>query len=159
MPVLADPPGDPEERLADQQAALVRALVAGGPVPGGFDPTRVAATVGALARKRAREVAKAWPALAYQLGEEFTDRFLAYAAASPRRGRGALADGLAFADTLERTGELSGQARVERLMAQARLATGIFIRVLLAGESGSRQLVAVLRVPLLGEHWLRLPVK
>ena len=47
------------ERLAAEQAALVRALVDGGPVPGGFDPDRVRATSAALAGKRAREVARA----------------------------------------------------------------------------------------------------
>ena len=55
------------ERLADEQAALVRALVGGGPVPGGFDAGRVAATSAALVRKRAREVARAWPVLAAEL--------------------------------------------------------------------------------------------
>ena len=65
------------ERLADEQAALVRALVGGGPVPGGFDPGRVAATSAALARKRAREVTRAWPVLAADLGEGFSDRFVA----------------------------------------------------------------------------------
>ncbi|MET0832681.1 MAG: hypothetical protein ABWZ62_01795, partial [Actinomycetota bacterium] len=71
------------ERLAGQQADLVRALVGGGPVPGGFDPERVRATSAALARKRAREVARAWPVLAAELGEAFTGRFLAYAAGRP----------------------------------------------------------------------------
>ena len=71
------------DRLAAGQAALVRALVGGGPVPGGFDPGRVRATSTALARKRAREVARAWPALAAELGEDFTGEFLAYAAGRP----------------------------------------------------------------------------
>jgi hypothetical protein len=77
------------ERLAAEQAALVRALVGGGPVPGGFDPERVRATSAALARKRAREVARAWPVLAAELGDDFTGRFLAFAAGRPRRPEGA----------------------------------------------------------------------
>ena len=110
------------ERLAAEQAALVRALVGGGPVPGGFDPGRVRATAAALARKRAREVARAWPALAAELGGEFTARFLADAARRPPPARGgALADGLAFADALARRGRLPPGARVERLLAAARL--------------------------------------
>jgi len=96
------------ERLAAEQAELVRALVGGGPVPGGFDPERVRATSAALARKRAREVARAWPVLAADLGEEFTGRFVADAARRPAPARGgALADGLAFARALSRQGRLS----------------------------------------------------
>ena len=47
---MSPPPAGPRaprprrERLAAEQAALVRALVGGGPVPGGFDPGRVRAT-------------------------------------------------------------------------------------------------------------------
>ena len=112
------------ERLAAEQAALVRALVDGGPVPGGFDPDRVRATSAALARKRAREVARAWPALAAELGDDFTARFLADAARRPPPARGgALADGLAFAGALARQRRLSGNARVERMLAAARLST------------------------------------
>ncbi len=44
----------PREALADAQAALVRALVAGGPTPSGFDPGRFRATSLALAAKSAR---------------------------------------------------------------------------------------------------------
>jgi hypothetical protein len=153
-------PADPGAagRLGARQAALVRALVAGGAVPDGFDPERVAATAAALARKRAREVARAWPALAYQLGGEFTGRFVAYAAANPRPAGGALADGLAFARTLQRAGLLAGEARAERLIAQARLARLAFAGAVLAGRGGSRRLVAVVRAPLLGERWLQVPL-
>jgi hypothetical protein len=112
------------ERLAAEQAALVRALVDGGPVPAGFDPDRVRATAAALARKRAHEVARAWPALAAELGDDFTARFLADAARRPPPARGgALADGLAFAGALARTRRLSGNARVEVMLAAARLST------------------------------------
>jgi hypothetical protein len=159
VPGPAEPAAGAAERLGARQAALVRALVAGGAVPAGFDPERVAATVAALARKRAREVARQWPALAYQLGEDFGGRFGAYAAANPRPRGGALADGLAFARTLERVGQLAGEARAERLIAQARLARGPFAGAVLVGRGGSfRRLVAVVRAPLLGERWLQVPL-
>ena len=108
--VRARPVNREAERLAAEQAALVRALVDGGPVPGGFDPDRVRATSAALAGKRAREVARAWPVLAAELGEDFTGRFLAFAAGRPPPARGgALADGLAFARALARQGRLPAQ--------------------------------------------------
>jgi len=139
------------ERLAAEQAALVRALVDGGPVPAGFDRDRVRATAAALARKRAREVARAWPALAAELGDDFTARFLADAARRPPPARGgALADGLAFAGALARTRRLSGDARVEALLAAAHLAATV------AGPP--RRLVVIVRAPGLGEHWLSVPL-
>jgi hypothetical protein len=144
-------------RLAGQQAALVQALVGGGPVPGGFDPGRVAATSVALARKRASEVAKAWPVLAADLGQGFTGRFLADAAGRPPPARGgALADGLAFARALGREGRLSPNARVEAMLAAARLsACPVRLAATLAGPP--RRLVVTVRAPGLGEHWLAFP--
>ncbi|HEV2920691.1 MAG TPA: hypothetical protein VG673_15840 [Actinomycetota bacterium] len=146
------------ERLAAGQAALVRALVGGGPVPGGFDPGRVRATSTALARKRAREVARAWPVLAAELGEEFTGRFLAFAAGRPPPARGgALADGLAFARTLAGQGRLPGNARVERLLARARLSPSpARLAATLAGPP--RRLVVTVRLPGLGDRCLSLPL-
>src|SRR5215217_3750391 len=133
------------ERLAAEQAALVRALVDGGPVPGGFDPERVRATSAALARKRAREVARTWPGLAAELGPDFTGRFLADAARRPPPARGgALADGLAFADALAGEGRLPDSARVERMAARAHLSTRPV------------RLAATVRAPGLGERWLSL---
>jgi hypothetical protein len=146
------------ERLAAEQAALVRALVGGGPVPPGFDPGRVRATSAALARKRAREVARAWPALAADLGEGFTCSFLAYAAGRPPPATGgALADGLAFARAMAREGRLRGDARVERLLAAARLSTRP-ARLAVAATGPPRRLVVTLRLPGLGERWLSVPL-
>jgi transposase len=147
------------DRLADEQAALVRALVGGGPVPGGFDPGRVAATSAALARKRAREVARAWPVLAADLGEGFSDRFVADAARRPPPASGgALADGLAFARALARQGRLSPNARVEAMLATARLsASPVRLAATLAGPP--RRLVVTLRAPGLGERWLSVPLR
>jgi hypothetical protein len=146
------------DRLAAGQAALVRALVGGGPVPGGFDPGRVRATSTALARKRAREVARAWPALAAELGEDFTGEFLAYAAGRPPPARGgALADGLAFADGLAGRGRLPGNARVERLLARSHLSPApARLAATLAGPP--RRLVVVVRAPGLGDRCLSLPL-
>ena len=146
------------DRLAAGQVALVRALVGGGPVPGGFDPGRVRATSTALARKRAREVARAWPALAAELGEDFTGELLAYAAGRPPPARGgALADGLAFARTLAGQGRLPGNARVEALLAAARLSPSpARLAATLAGPP--RRLVVTVRLPGLGDRCLSLPL-
>jgi hypothetical protein len=146
------------ERLAAEQAALVRALVGGGPVPSGFDPDRVRATSAALARKRAREVARAWPALAAELGRDFTAAFLAHAAGTPPpAGGGALADGLAFADSLARRGRLPGDARVERLLARARRSPGP-VRLAATLAAPPRRLVVLVRLPGLGDRWFSLPL-
>jgi len=146
------------ERLAAEQAALVRALVAGGPVPEGFDPGRVRATAAALARKRAREVARTWPVLAADLGDDFTDRFVAFAAGRPPPATGgALADGLAFARDLARRGRLGGDARVEALLAAARLSPRpVRLPATLAGPP--RRLVVLARAPGLGERGLAIPL-
>ena len=146
------------DRLAAGQAALVRALVGGGPVPGGFDPGRVRATSTALARKRAREVARAWPALAAELGQEFSGRFLAFAATRPPPARGgALADGLAFARALAGQGRLPGNARVEALLAAARLSPSpARLAATLAGPP--RRLVVTVRLPGLGDRCRSRPL-
>ena len=161
---MSPPPAGPRaprprrERLAAEQAALVRALVGGGPVPGGFDPGRVRATSAALARKRAREVARAWPALAAELGQDFTAAFLAHAAGTPPSARGgALADALAFADALARRGRLPGNARVERLLARARLSPGP-PRLAATLAAPPRRLVVTVRLPGLGDRWFSLPL-
>jgi hypothetical protein len=155
--VSAEPPAS-RDRLAAEQAALVRALVAGGPVPGGFDPGRVRATVAALGRKRAREVARAWPLLAAELGGDFTGRFLAFAAGRPPPARGgALADGLAFARALARDGHLPANARPEAMLAAARLSTRP-ARLAAAVAGPPHRLVVTVRLPGLGDRWLSLPL-
>jgi hypothetical protein len=127
-------------------------------VPGGFDPGRVAATSAALGRKRAREVARAWPVLAADLGEGFTGRFLADAARRPPPARGgALADGLAFARALAREGRLPPNARVEAMLAAARL-SGRPARLAATLAGPPRRLVVTVRAPGLGERWLSVPL-
>jgi hypothetical protein len=142
-------------RLATAQQALVQALVGGGPVPAEFDPDRVQATSRALARKRARAVANTWPALARTLGDGFTARFLAYAAGQPPPTGGALADGLAFTRVLKAQGRLPGDVRVERLLAQGRLANRP-VRLAATFAGSPLRLVMTVRAPLLGERWATL---
>jgi hypothetical protein len=84
------PPG-----LAERQAALVAALVAGGPLPPGFDAGRVGAAARALRRKRAGEVARAWPMLAASAGGSWAEEFGAWAAG--RAPGGSLLDGWRYA--------------------------------------------------------------
>jgi hypothetical protein len=81
--------------LAQRQAELVRCLVAGGPVPQGFDPARLEATRKALLRKRSGEVARAWPELASSYGDSWHETFAAWADGRPPLG--SLADGHDFA--------------------------------------------------------------
>src|SRR4051812_47969810 len=72
--------------LADRQAALVAALVAGGPLPDGFDQRRLATAAAALRRKRAQEAARAWPMLAASAGESWATEFARWAAERPSQG-------------------------------------------------------------------------
>jgi hypothetical protein len=96
-------------RLADRQAELVQALVAGGAVPAGFDARRVAGAARSLVNKRLREVAQGWPALVECLGDRFAERFRAYGEQGPPPEGGPAADGERFARSLppaERSDEL-----------------------------------------------------
>ncbi|AEW97055.1 hypothetical protein SCATT_46840 [Streptantibioticus cattleyicolor NRRL 8057 = DSM 46488] len=88
------------ERLARGQAALLSALVEGGPVPAGFDPVRIRATGRALAAKRAAVVARVAPELPVILGAGYRPAFTAYAMANPLCGGGYRRDALAFAEHL-----------------------------------------------------------
>src|SRR5262245_15127948 len=113
---------DARRRLARQQGELVRALVAGGAVPAGFDARRVTTAARSLVNKRLREVAQAWPALVDCLGERFVERFRSYAEAAPPAERGPGSDGERFARTLppaERSDEL------ERLLLRRALGRGV----------------------------------
>lgn len=83
-------------RLAERQEALLTALVAGGPVPPGFDEAQVHAQALGLARKRRDTTAKVAPELARLLGPRFGPLFLAYARRHPQAG-GYRADARAFA--------------------------------------------------------------
>ncbi|CCH20048.1 hypothetical protein [Micromonospora lupini] len=84
--------------LAERQAELVAALVAGGPAPAGFAAGPLAAARAALRRKRAGEVARHWPLLAVGLGAAWPSTFADWAAERPTAG--SLRDGWDLARAL-----------------------------------------------------------
>ncbi|GLP63625.1 UPF0276 protein [Streptomyces sp. TUS-ST3] len=100
------------QRLALAQTALLSALVAGTPVPEGFDRVRLGVQARALAGKRADVVAKVAPELPVILGAGYRPAFLAYAQGSPMTD-GYRRDALSFAEQLLLGGEL-GDARARR---------------------------------------------
>jgi hypothetical protein len=101
--------------LAERQKALVDALVAGGEVPPGFPAAGVRATKAALRRKRAGEVARAWPFLAASFGDRWYAAFGEWADGRPPQG--SLRDGWDFARTAEQT--MSPLAREELAAREA----------------------------------------
>ncbi|GAB3438980.1 hypothetical protein [Actinophytocola sediminis] len=95
------------ERLGREQAALVRALLAGGAVPAGFDPERVRIEARALHAKRRGIAERLRPDLVEALGERFGPLFDEWAADRPRRsGVSFRADLEEFAAWLTETGHL-----------------------------------------------------
>ena len=72
------------DRLAAQQAELLRALLAGAPTPAGFDDSRIRAQAHALLSKRSRITWHLRPDLADELGERFGPLFAEYAAGHPK---------------------------------------------------------------------------
>lgn len=97
--------------LAERQAELVRALVAGAAVPDGFDPRRVGIARKALLRKRARNVRREWPHLAAEYGDRWEATFSAWADGRPSLG------GYEFAHAHPPT---TRAARTELMVYQAR---------------------------------------
>ncbi|WAL69465.1 hypothetical protein ORV05_17380 [Amycolatopsis cynarae] len=77
--------GPQRDRLAAAQSALLRALLADGPAPPGFDPARLALETAALRAKRRRVVAKLEPRACRALGEKFPAVFDEYAREHPKR--------------------------------------------------------------------------
>ncbi|WP_406006209.1 DUF692 domain-containing protein [Streptomyces sp. NBC_00637] len=101
------------QRLGLAQAALLSALVAGTPVPEGFDRVRLGVQSRALAAKRADVVAKVAPELPLILGSGYRPAFIAYAQGHPMRG-GYRQDALDFAEeTLLGGRAAEGRARRE----------------------------------------------
>ncbi len=101
-------PGEPREavatgvarqRLALAQTAVLSALVAGTPVPEGFDRVRMGVQARALTAKRADVVAKVAPELPVILGKEYRPAFLAYAQTRPMTG-GYRRDAMDFVEEL-----------------------------------------------------------
>ncbi len=109
------PPG---RTLAQRQADLIAALVAGGPAPPGFDPVRVTATADALLRKRADEVGARWPRLRVQFGPQWTNDFTRWARSRPPLG--SWRDGWDYARHLDAAGRLGSVARAELAATEAR---------------------------------------
>lgn len=71
--------------LAARQLALVRALLAAGPVPAGFDAHRIGVEAVALRSKRRTVAAQLRPDLADQLGQRFGSLFDEWAIGHPKR--------------------------------------------------------------------------
>lgn len=107
--------GEPaRQRLALAQAALLSALVAGTPVPEGFDRVRLGVQARALAGKRADVVAKVAPELPVILGSGYRRAFLAYGHGHP------MTDGYRR-DALDFAGYLLAEGRLEDARVRAEL--------------------------------------
>jgi hypothetical protein len=76
---------DARADLAARQAELLTALLAGGPVPPGFDPHRIRVEAHALHAKRRSVAMRLRPDLVDELAERFAPLFDEWAAGRPRR--------------------------------------------------------------------------
>ncbi len=142
---------------AEQQAALLDALLRGDGYPEGFVVADADAAGAGLRRKRARAVAHAWPALALSFGAAFGERFGAFARdpAAPPAGD-PFADGLAFARFAGRAA-LSDDARAELLLGGAAARRrGLWIRAAWLRRP-YRRLFVVARLPLVGSAHRSFP--
>ncbi|MEO3774889.1 hypothetical protein [Micromonospora sp. B9E7] len=119
MTDVGDGSSTPRAGLAERQAELVAALVAGGPPPAGFAPGPLAATRAALLRKRAGDVARHWPLLAAGLGAAWSTTFAGWAARRPTAG--SLRDGWDLARALRHQHTLPPSAAEELAVREARL--------------------------------------
>jgi hypothetical protein len=154
------------EKMAARQADLVRALVAKGPIPAGFDQDRVKTLARTLVNKRRQALARAWPALVRILGDPYVERFTTFAQDHPIPASGSpLEDGRQFLRWLESQGPLADAARIEALAFDLHFyATPLGLRrrrgfgVKMARMREAKVLVIALRLPWLGERWLRLPL-
>jgi hypothetical protein len=71
--------------VAARQAELLAALLAGGPIPPGFDPSRVRVTARAVHAKRRSVAMRLRPDLVDELADRFTPLFDEWATGRPRR--------------------------------------------------------------------------
>lgn len=136
---------------AAHQAQLLDALLHGDNPPQGFAAAQADAAGRALRRKRARAVARAWPALAIDLGDTFGAHFDVFARATDTPApAGPLADGLAFARWIAAHARLGDDARAELLLARAALhRRGPFVRIARLRQPHPR-LLLVARLPWTG---------
>lgn len=96
------------DRLAAAQAELLRALLADGAVPAGFDEDRVRVEKRALLNKRRGIVAMLRPDVAAELDERFRPLFDAYAKSHPKEvGTRFREDAARFAEWAVARGELA----------------------------------------------------
>lgn len=144
------------ERLAREQAALVRALGAGAPVPSGFDASRVHAAAQALLDKRRRGVERAWSALATALGDTLRARFEPWARAHPLSTEpDPLVDGRRFAEALRAEGRLPASMSEPlldfdarwRLTEDGKAMPRRGFTLVLHREASTRRLLLALRLP------------
>jgi hypothetical protein len=152
--------------LARRQAELVSALVARESPPPGFDAARLAASAAGLRSKRAHAIAKAWPRLARALGSAFegaVERHVRRLPSAPSSGPPG--DGRALARWLAAEGRLPWEGRLELLAAELRHRWPADGRRLprrggaaAAWRRSPAEFVVAVRLPLLGERWLRLPI-
>lgn len=154
------------KKLAASQLELIRALRGRTDAPDRFDSSRIRAAADALFHKRARSVAHAWPRLTRALGDSFYEMFARYARVTPIPSfGGALIDGRLFVRELKRAGNLSDEGKLEAIAFDARfavrrnkiIARRFAFRAALLNQS--RQVVIALRLPLIGERWIKIATK
>ena len=157
---------DARDRIAAAQLDLVRALVINHLAPADFDSSRIRAAADALLLKRARSVARHWPATARSLGCKFEKRFALYARSTPGARGGACADGRGFVSALAREGPLTDEVAVETLTFDLRYridAHGVItqrhfsLAAVLLKES--LRFIAGIRIPVFGEQRISVPLK
>jgi hypothetical protein len=113
------------ERLAEQQAELLRALLAGGEPPAGFDRDRLDVETTVLRDKRRRVTAYLRPDLFDALGARFAGLFTEYAVAQPKSvDLRAREDADAFARWLADRGELREPKWWRRFLPGRRISSG-----------------------------------
>lgn len=100
---------DPQrDRLAEAQAQLLRALLADGPAPAGFDPDRLRVEATALLAKRRRVVAMLESEACGDLGDRLVPLFAEFAETRPKLvGTRAREDARAFVEWLWDQGHLA----------------------------------------------------
>lgn len=165
MPVEAEKI-EARKKLAASQLELVCALTGRRDAIDEFDRSRIEAAAEALFHKRARSVAHAWPRLTRALGDSFHELFASFARVTPIPNcGGALVDGRQFARELKRAGKLPDEGELEAIAFDARFVIRrdqIMTRrfaLLTALLKQSRRAVVVIRLPIIGERWIDLPIK